>query len=30
MEYCAGGSVVDLVKAMSGTLPEELIATILY
>ncbi|CAD8208571.1 unnamed protein product [Paramecium octaurelia] len=33
MEYCAGGSVIDLVKAMSfngSSLPEELIATILY
>lgn len=30
MEYCAGGSVVDLVKGLSGTVSEELIATILY
>ena len=33
MEYCAGGSVIDLVKAMNfngSSLPEELIATILY
>lgn len=30
MEYCSGGSVLDLVKALGGSLPEEIIATILY
>ena len=30
MEYCAGGSVLELVRAMNGSLSEEIIATILY
>jgi len=30
MEYCSAGSVIDLVKAMGGSLPEDIIATILY
>lgn len=30
MEHCTNGSVIDLVKSMNNSLPEELIATILY
>ncbi|CAD8189864.1 unnamed protein product [Paramecium octaurelia] len=30
MEYCSGGSVLELIKALQYPLPEEIIATILY
>ncbi|CAD8095209.1 unnamed protein product [Paramecium primaurelia] len=30
MEYCQGGSVIELIKSLQNPLPEEIIATILY
>ncbi|CAD8195459.1 unnamed protein product [Paramecium pentaurelia] len=30
MEYCQGGSVIEMIKALQNPLPEEIIATILY